>query len=129
MYIENKYVKKYISFWLLTMFSLIAIMIIVGGLTRLTDSGLSITTWELFAGFIPPLSHLDWINYFDLYKKIPEYKLIKKKGPAHSPLFPVSLDVLNFKKIKAEGYSIREAEKKAANLALNLINEKKNIKN
>ena len=75
MYIENKRVKKYISFWLLAMFSLIAIMIIVGGLTRLTDSGLSITTWELFAGFIPPLSHLDWINYFDLYKKIPEYKL------------------------------------------------------
>ena len=75
MYIENKHVKKYISFWLLAMFSLIAIMIIVGGLTRLTDSGLSITTWELFAGFIPPLSHLDWINYFDLYKKIPEYKL------------------------------------------------------
>ncbi|MFL2896653.1 MAG: COX15/CtaA family protein [Candidatus Pelagibacter sp.] len=75
MYIENKYVKKYISFWLLTMFSLIAIMIIVGGLTRLTDSGLSITTWELFAGFIPPLNDLDWINYFDLYKKIPEYKL------------------------------------------------------
>ena len=75
MYIENKHVKKYISFWLLAMFSLIAIMIIVGGLTRLTDSGLSITTWELFVGFIPPLSHLDWINYFDLYKKIPEYKL------------------------------------------------------
>ena len=75
MYIENKRVKKYISFWLLAMFSLIAIMIIVGGLTRLTDSGLSITTWELFAGFIPPLSRLDWINYFDLYKKIPEYKL------------------------------------------------------
>ena len=75
MYIENKHVKKYISFWLLAMFSLIAIMIIGGGLTRLTDSGLSITTWELFAGFIPPLSHLDWINYFDLYKKIPEYKL------------------------------------------------------
>ncbi len=75
MYIENKYIKKYISFWLLAMFSLIAIMIIVGGLTRLTDSGLSITTWELFAGFIPPLSHLDWINYFDLYKKIPEYKI------------------------------------------------------
>ena len=75
MYIDNKYLKKYISFWLLAMFSLIAIMIIVGGLTRLTDSGLSITTWELFAGFIPPLSHLDWINYFDLYKKIPEYKL------------------------------------------------------
>ena len=58
MYIENKHVKKYISFWLLAMFSLITIMIIVGGLTRLTDSGLSITTWELFAGFIPPLSDL-----------------------------------------------------------------------
>tara|TARA_B100001029_G_scaffold175050_1_gene175976 strand:+ start:106 stop:1068 length:963 start_codon:yes stop_codon:yes gene_type:complete len=57
------------------MFSLIAIMIIVGGLTRLTDSGLSITTWELFTGLIPPLNDSDWINYFDLYKKIPEYKL------------------------------------------------------
>ena len=50
-------------------------MIIVGGLTRLTDSGLSITKWQLFSGFFPPMSQDDWILYFDLYKKIPEYKL------------------------------------------------------
>ena len=75
MYIENKYVKKYISFWLLAMFSLIAIMIIVGGLTRLTDSGLSITQWQLFSGFLPPLNNLEWNNYFNLYKEIPEFKI------------------------------------------------------
>ena len=50
-------------------------MIIVGGLTRLTDSGLSITEWELFSGFFPPLNQNDWIVYFNLYKQIPEFKL------------------------------------------------------
>ena len=74
MYIENYKTKKYISFWLAFMFSIISIMIVVGGLTRLTDSGLSITKWQLFSGFIPPLSTSDWNNYFDLYKKIPEFK-------------------------------------------------------
>jgi cytochrome c oxidase assembly protein subunit 15 len=48
-------------------------MIIVGGLTRLTDSGLSITQWQLFSGFLPPLNNADWNNYFDLYKQIPEF--------------------------------------------------------
>ncbi len=75
MYIENITIKKSISSWLLFMFWIISIMIIVGGLTRLTDSGLSITEWELFAGFLPPLSENDWNKYFDLYKKIPEFKL------------------------------------------------------
>ena len=75
MYIENKVIKKYISNWLSIMFLLIAIMIIVGGLTRLTDSGLSITKWELFSGFFPPLNDKEWQNYFDLYKKIPEFNL------------------------------------------------------
>jgi len=50
-------------------------MIVVGGLTRLTDSGLSITQWQLFSGVIPPLNIDQWNHYFDLYKKIPEYKL------------------------------------------------------
>ena len=58
-------------------------------------------------------------------KKLPEYKLISKKGPAHSPIFTVNLNVLNLQKIKAEGSSIREAERKAAYEALKLINEKK----
>ena len=73
MYIENNRIKNYISFWLAFMFCVISIMIAVGGLTRLTDSGLSITEWQLFSGFLPPLSDSDWNNYFNLYKKIPEF--------------------------------------------------------
>ena len=68
-------VNKYISYWLLLITILIAAMIIVGGLTRLTDSGLSITKWQLFSGFLPPLNSDDWENYFNLYKEIPEFKL------------------------------------------------------
>ena len=75
MYIEKKILKKYISYWLAAMFWIVSIMIIVGGLTRLTDSGLSITEWELFSGFLPPLNETQWNIYFNLYKEIPEYKL------------------------------------------------------
>ena len=75
MYIEKKKLKIYISYWLATMFWIVSIMIIVGGLTRLTDSGLSITEWELFSGFLPPLNETQWNIYFNLYKEIPEYKL------------------------------------------------------
>ena len=75
MYIENKVIKKYISLWLISMFWIIAIMIIVGGLTRLTDSGLSITQWELFSGIFPPFNEIEWNQYFELYKNIPEYNL------------------------------------------------------
>ena len=75
MYIDNISIKKSITSWLLFMFWIISIMIIVGGLTRLTDSGLSITQWELFSGFIPPLTDISWNKYFDLYKEIPEFKL------------------------------------------------------
>ena len=74
MYIENNITRKQISTWILFMFVLIAFMIVVGGLTRLTDSGLSITKWELFAGVLPPLNDQQWNNYFDEYK-IPEFKL------------------------------------------------------
>jgi len=69
MYSEN----KFIQIWLISIIFLLSFMIIVGGLTRLTDSGLSITEWELFKGFLPPLSKNDWLNYFELYKNIPEY--------------------------------------------------------
>ena len=75
MYIENNITRKQISTWLLFMFVFIAFMIIVGGLTRLTDSGLSITKWELFSGVLPPLNYQQWNNYFDEYKLIPEFKL------------------------------------------------------
>jgi len=72
--INNKY-RLYISNWLILMFFLVSSMIVVGGLTRLTDSGLSITDWEFFRGFFPPLDNETWNAYFDSYKKIPEFKL------------------------------------------------------
>ena len=66
----------YISYWLLLITFLVALMIFVGGLTRLTDSGLSITEWNLIYGILPPLSLSDWEKSFSLYKQIPEYKLL-----------------------------------------------------
>ena len=72
--INTKY-RLYISYWLLFMFFLVAIMIVVGGLTRLTDSGLSITEWEFFKGFFPPMNNDSWLAYFESYKQIPEFKL------------------------------------------------------
>lgn len=62
-------------------------------------------------------------------KRLPDYKLIKKEGPSHAPVFTISLKVLDLNKITAKGSSIREAERKAANKALIIINEKKIIKN
>ena len=71
---ENKNI--YISYWLLLITFLVSLMIVVGGLTRLTDSGLSITSWDLISGILPPLSLSDWEKLFLLYKEIPEYKLL-----------------------------------------------------
>ena len=62
--------------WLKINLVLVFLIIIVGGLTRLTDSGLSITEWELFSGILPPLTNTSWDNYFNLYKQIPQYKLL-----------------------------------------------------
>ena len=65
-----------VSVWLLSMIILVFLMIVVGGLTRLTDSGLSITEWELFKGILPPLSKETWTLYFNLYKEIPQFKYL-----------------------------------------------------
>jgi cytochrome c oxidase assembly protein subunit 15 len=65
--------KRFIEIWLYSMFILVFLIVAVGGLTRLTDSGLSITEWELFKGILPPLTDAKWLFYFDEYKKIPEY--------------------------------------------------------
>ena len=73
MYSENNKINNQLKFWLLSLLFLIILIILIGGLTRLTDSGLSITTWELFVGLLPPLTNDKWIEYFNLYKTIPEY--------------------------------------------------------
>ena len=62
--------------WLLASLILVFLIIIVGGLTRLTNSGLSIIEWELFRGILPPLNEVTWSVYFEKYKTIPQYKLI-----------------------------------------------------
>lgn len=61
--------------WLVLLFVLVAAMIAVGGLTRLTDSGLSITEWRPVTGALPPMSEADWQAEFEKYKAIPEYQL------------------------------------------------------
>jgi cytochrome c oxidase assembly protein subunit 15 len=65
---------------LLVVAGLVFAMVVVGGITRLTESGLSITEWKPISGAIPPLSHADWQNAFDLYKQTPQYREVA--GPA-----------------------------------------------
>ena len=74
MYSQNYSLNIKLKIWMIILLVMIVLIILVGGLTRLTDSGLSITSWELFIGSLPPLTNDKWIEYFDLYKKIPEFK-------------------------------------------------------
>ena len=67
-----------VSRWMKILFILVFLMVLVGGLTRLTDSGLSITEWNVIKGAIPPLSDIAWALEFDKYKNIPEYQLQNK---------------------------------------------------
>jgi heme a synthase len=66
--------------WLFFVAALVFAMVVVGGITRLTESGLSITEWKPVSGAIPPLSQADWQHAFDLYRQTPEYQQIN--GPA-----------------------------------------------
>ncbi len=67
--------RRGVRLWLVTLFLLVAVMIAVGGLTRLTDSGLSITEWRPLTGALPPLNAEEWQSEFDRYREIPEYQL------------------------------------------------------
>ena len=64
-----------VYYWLLSILILIGLIVIVGGLTRLTDSGLSITRWDVVSGIFPPFSEKAWDEAFNLYKKIPQFYL------------------------------------------------------
>ncbi len=59
---------------------LVFAMVVIGGITRLTESGLSITEWKPVTGTIPPLTHQDWVRAFDLYKQTPQYREVA--GPS-----------------------------------------------
>ena len=75
---DSKLEMIYIERWLNLGILLILIMITIGGITRLTNSGLSMVDWKLISGAIPPLDNQDWIDTFDKYKQFPEYKKINK---------------------------------------------------
>lgn len=72
---QDKPVPLAVSIWLWTVAFMIFCMVIVGGATRLTDSGLSITEWQPLLGAIPPLNEADWLLAFEKYKLIPEYQI------------------------------------------------------
>ena len=59
--------NRFLMPWLMINLLFVILIIIIGGLTRLTDSGLSITEWELFTGLLPPLNQENWEIYFNLY--------------------------------------------------------------
>lgn len=67
--------KSFLLFWLYSLLFLVTLMIIIGGLTRLTDSGLSITEWKPISGILLPFSEIAWQQEFLKYQEIPEYKL------------------------------------------------------
>ena len=73
---DEKKINTLFLYWLNISLILVFLIIIIGGLTRLTNSGLSITEWELFKGILPPLNENSWNIYFEEYKKIPQYKLL-----------------------------------------------------
>lgn len=66
-----------IARWLLAVAALVFCMVVVGGITRLTESGLSITQWKPITGAIPPLTHDQWMDAFRLYQQIPEYQQLR----------------------------------------------------
>ena len=72
---QNNYI---IANWLFVCCSAIFMMVVLGGLTRLTSSGLSIVKWEPLSGALPPLSTAKWQEYFEAYKQIPEYSQVNK---------------------------------------------------
>jgi cytochrome c oxidase assembly protein subunit 15 len=70
------YAPRAVAMWLLACCALVFAMVVVGGVTRLTHSGLSITEWQPIVGTIPPLSHADWTEAFAKYQATPEFRLV-----------------------------------------------------
>lgn len=67
-----------VAIWLFVVSFLLLAMVVLGGVTRLTDSGLSITTWKPVSGALPPMSDAEWAAEFENYRQIPQYELVNK---------------------------------------------------
>lgn len=72
------FTRRTVRLWLFIGLVMVFIQVLVGGITRLTESGLSITKWEIISGTIPPVSDADWEKEFELYKSTPQYKEINE---------------------------------------------------
>jgi cytochrome c oxidase assembly protein subunit 15 len=80
--------QTYINTWLYTTIVMVVLMILIGGITRLTDSGLSMVEWRPIWGFLPPITDEEWKRVFSLYMSSPEY-IFKNQG----------MSIIEFKKI------------------------------
>ena len=87
---------KFINYWLISLLIFIAIIVIVGGLTRLTDSGLSITTWDVVSGILPPLNTNEWEKVFNLYKEIPQFYLLDLRLDHHQYVMKTAQEVIHY---------------------------------
>ena len=74
--------RRFVRYWLYAVFAVLITIVMVGGATRMTGSGLSITEWKPIHGVIPPLNHAEWVEEFNKYRQIPQYQQIKI-GRAH----------------------------------------------
>jgi cytochrome c oxidase assembly protein subunit 15 len=70
--------RRLVAAWLFTVAGMILVMVVLGGVTRLTGSGLSIMEWAPLSGALPPLNQADWQKLFELYKQIPQYALVNE---------------------------------------------------
>ena len=68
--------KMDVLIWLIILTIMVLIVIVIGGLTRLTESGLSIVKWRPIMGIIPPLTYSSWLNIFEQYKLSPEFQIV-----------------------------------------------------
>jgi cytochrome c oxidase assembly protein subunit 15 len=67
---------RLVAYWLVALAGMILLMVVIGGVTRLTESGLSITEWKPVSGVLPPLTEAGWVAAFESYKQIPEYSQV-----------------------------------------------------
>jgi heme a synthase len=74
----NRRSRRLVALWLFGVAGMILVMVVLGGVTRLTGSGLSIMEWAPISGVLPPLNQADWQKLFDLYKRIPQYALVNE---------------------------------------------------
>ncbi len=70
--------RRLVAVWLFSVAGMILVMIVLGGVTRLTGSGLSIMEWAPFSGTLPPMNDADWQRLFQLYQQIPQYALVNE---------------------------------------------------